>query len=222
MWYSTSEKAVFVEILKQCGWNPHKGPNGVGEFKNSKTDPKGRILIKLNQNEMASILNSIRHNSASTVQLLYGLSDVVKTIAQGQETADGKAALTAFQKIKDELAKMQSFSGYHSSAKGITQVFFAPYTRTGDTWDGKYTLKLMKTDKQDTTPDGRTSILIGLLPAEVRLIEEYFTMALREINVYRPPVAAEKVNNTAQKGGLSDKKDTPEKKEEPVADNPIF
>ena len=220
MWYSTSEKAIFVEILKQCGWNPHKGPNGVGEFKNSKTDPKGRILIKLNQIEIASILNSIRHNSDSNVQLLIGLADVIREISQTQSDK-GKEALAALQSTKDALAKMQSFSGYHSSMKAITQVFFAPYTRTGQTWDGKYTLKMMKTDKQDTTPDGKTSILIGLLPAEARLIEEYFSMALHEINIYRPPAGKEKVNKAAFKSGLSGENKAPESTEAPDKD-PVF
>lgn len=202
MWYSTSENAVFLEILKQCGWNSNKGPYGVGEFKNSKTDPKKRILIKLNQIEMCSILNSIRHNSEANVQLMDSLVDVIKLISQQQSDA-GKEVLSALQNTKDEIATMQSFKGYHSSSKSATQVFFAPYTRTGQTWDGKYTLKLIKSDKQDTTPDGKTSILIGLLPAEVRLIEEYFKMALHEINIYRPPEEVKKVNKQASKEGLS-------------------
>jgi len=140
IWYSKSQQAFFVEILKQHSWNDQKK---VASFKDSKNNPQKRAIIKLNIVEACGILNSID--------------------------------------------KETNFTNYHNSdvSDFKSQILFEKYLREGE-FIG-YSLKIIRSNKQDSTPAGKASFSIGFNFNELRMLKEYLTVGLSEIFKYEKP-----------------------------------
>lgn len=139
VWYSSGEKAFFIEILKQHSWN---AGTRSGSFKASKDDPKKRVVLKFSLTEVCGILNAIDKN--------------------------------------------QKFSAYHDApnSKFKTQISFGPYINQAGDQLG-FSLQTTKTEKEDTTPNGKTSFVLGLNFDELRLLKEYILIGLNDLLRYR-------------------------------------
>lgn len=221
LWYSTSERGVFVEMLKQHGWDQSKGPNGVGTFKESKLDPKKRILMKLTIEEMSAIIDVIEDNK--------GISVANQLIVKNNEMATSLnnntlASVTAFN---TQVVSNNSFittANIDLKARGETPLLkylVAPApvpvplqtplefkkfetihkTQKNTThvgflpWEkdqSRYVFKMTKKDNQNTTDSGSVSISLLLRPNDVRVLKEYLTVGLRDILIYRPIEGSDK------------------------------
>jgi len=124
--------------------------------------------------------------------------------------------------ILDAIDKNEEFKAYHDApnSKFKTQVSFKPYVR-----DGKqigYSLNVNKTNKEDTTPAGKASFLLGFTPAEVRLLKEYIVIGLNDLLRYRDPEEYKKLS--AKKAARTKLNDSQEEttSEENAGANPVF
>ena len=198
LWYSTSERGVFVEMLKQHGWDTAKGPNGVGTFKESKSDPRKRILVRLTIEEMANILEVIDDN-----RIILSANQAAKkaneSIDKTNESIDkmnghieaanidlkakGQTPLLKFLKLPNQpIQEYKKFMAFHKTSKYSTQVFFNPWDKD----ETQYVFRMAKGDSQNTTDSGKTAISILLKQHETRVLKEYFTVGMRDILLYRP------------------------------------
>ncbi len=183
MWFSTSENGVFVEMLKQHGWDATKGPAGVGTFKESKNDPTKRILVKLTLEEACEMLQMIEFNNSAQVvnalankhnEVVAKFNPLVETL---NTTLKEKGQTPLLKYIPSEKLELRKFAAFHKGAKNNTQIFL-------NTWDRdetQYVFKLVKSDPQNTTDTGKVSISILLRDRELRLFKEYLQVAVKEI-----------------------------------------
>jgi hypothetical protein len=183
IWFSTSERGIFVEMLKQHGWDATKGPAGVGTFKESKNDPSKRILVKLTLEEACELLQIIEANAA--VQQHNAVAkkhnEVVAKynplIEQASTALKEKGETPLLKYLPMPVLEFRKFAAFHKGAKNSTQIFF-------NTWDKdetQYVFKLMKTDPQNTTETGKVSISLLLKDRETRLFKEYLSVAVAGI-----------------------------------------
>lgn len=208
-------------MLKQHGWDQTKGPNGVGTFKESKSDPKKRILMKLTIEEMSAMLDVIEDNkSIALVNQLASKNNEALSAANAQNLA----VVTAFNAQVVANNAHISTANVDLKARGETPLLkylalpvpaplplqspveFKKFETIHKTqrntthvgflpWDkdtSRYVFKMTKKDCQNTTETGSVSISLLLRANDVRVLKEYFTVGIRDILIYRPNEASGK------------------------------
>jgi len=183
IWYSTSEKGVFVEMLKQHGWDATKGPSGVGTFKESKNDPNKRILVKLTLEEACELLQLIEFNANAHVlnSLAKKHNELIgkyNPLIENASTALKEKGETPLLKyLPAQTVELRKFAAFHKGAKNTTQIFLNAWDKD----ESQYVFKLVKNDPQNTTDSGKVSISLLLKDRESRLLKEYLQVAIAAI-----------------------------------------
>lgn len=132
-----------------------------------------------------------------------------------------KFSLTEVCGMLTSIDKNEEFKAYHDApnSKFKTQVNFGPYMKGTDQLG--FSLRVSKTDKENSTPTGRCSFVLGFTFPELRLFSEYVKIGLNDLLRYRDAEEYKKLS--AKKSGKTRLVDTQKENSAAPADgNPIF